>query len=244
MTRLIARPNTNTVTVDLDPEPALAGQTEELVALADQVMVTTESESVEASVVLKRVQMLRRFVSGVYKTAKGPLNDAKRRLDGQEKALLAPLRRAESDIMGTILAYRNAEEIRREETAAVALAAVVHARANGASEPPAPTLPAEAPPETLVPGMVARSNWTGTCSDLKKVVLSVAAQLLLDDETVEMTKVTRRWLTTTCSPSPQASLDLLSISAPRLNALARALRHDLSVPGTAVAENQQLVSRR
>ena len=243
MTRLIARPS-STVTVDLDPEPALAGQTEELVALAGAVRVKNETESVEASVVLKRVQMLRRFVSGVYKTAKNPLNDAKRRLDTQEKALLEPLRRAESDIMATILAYRNAEEIRREETAAVALAAAVYARANGASEPPAPTLPAAVPPETLVPGMVARSNWTGTCSDLKKVVLSVAAQLLLDDETVKMTKVTRRWLTTTCAPSPQASLDILSISAPRLNALARALRHDLSIPGTVAEERQQLVSRK
>jgi len=243
MTRLIARPHTNTVTVDLDPEPALAGQTEELVALADQVMVTTESESVEASAVLKRVQMLRRFVSGVYKTAKGPLNDAKRRLDTQEKALLEPLRRAESDIMATILAYRNAEQARLEAEAAAAVEATVEARLNGAPSLE-PVLPAAPAPETLVEGMVARSTWTGTVTDLKKVVLSVAAQLLLDDETAKMTTVTRRWLTKTCAPSPQASLDLLSISAPRLNALARALRHDLSVPGTSVAENQQLVSRR
>ena len=243
MTRLIARPHTNTVTVDLDPEPALAGQTEELVALADQVMVTTESESVEASAVLKRVQMLRRFVSGVYKTAKGPLNDAKRRLDTQEKALLEPLRRAESDIMATILAYRNAEQARLEAEAAEAVEATVEARLNGAPSLE-PVLPASPPPDTLVEGMVARSTWTGTVTDLKKVVLSVAAQLLLDDETAKMTTVTRRWLTKTCAPSPQASLDLLSISAPRLNALARALRHDLSVPGTSVAENQQLVSRR
>ena len=243
MTRLIARPHTSTVTVDLDPEPALAGQTEELVALADQVMVTTESESVEASAVLKRVQMLRRFVSGVYKTAKGPLNDAKRRLDTQEKALLEPLRRAESDIMATILAYRNAEQARLEAETAAAVEATVEARLNGAPSLE-PVLPASPPPDTLVEGMVARSTWTGTVTDLKKVVLSVAAQLLLDDETAKMTTVTRRWLTKTCAPSPQASLDLLSISAPRLNALARALRHDLSVPGTSVAENQQLVSRR
>jgi hypothetical protein len=243
MTRLIARPNTNTVTVDLDPEPALAGQTEELVALADEVMVTTETESVEASVVLKRVQMLRRFVTGVYKTAKGPLTDAKHRLDTQEKALLAPLRRAESDIMATILAYRNAEQARLEAEAEAAVEATVVARLNG--EPSLePVLPAAPAPETLVAGMVARSTWTGTCTDLRKVVLSVAAQLLLDDSSLKMTTVTRRWLTKTCAPSPQASLDLLSISAPRLNALARALRHDLSVPGTAVAENQQLVSRK
>jgi phage FluMu protein gp41 len=243
MTRLIARPHTSTVTVDLDPEPALAGQTEELVALADQVMVTTESESVEASAVLTRVQMLRRFVSGVYKTAKGPLNDAKRRLDGQEKALLAPLRRAESDIMATILAYRNAEQARLEAAAAAAVEATVEARLNGAPSLE-PVLPAAPAPETLVEGMVARSTWTGTVTDLRKVVLSVAAQLLLDDSSLKMTTVTRRWLTKTCDPSPQASLDLLSISAPRLNALARALRHDLSVPGTAIAENQQLVSRK
>ena len=243
MTRLIARPSSSTVTVDLDPEPALAGQTEELVALADAVRGKNETESVEASVVLKRVQMLRRFVTGVYKTAKGPLTDAKRRLDGQEKALLAPLRRAESDIMATILTFRNAEQARLEAEAAATVEATVVARLNG--EPSLePVLPAAPAPETLVEGMVARSTWTGTVTDLHKVVLSVAAQLLLDDSSLTMTTVTRRWLTKTCDPSPQASLDLLSISAPRLNALARALRHDLSVPGTAVAENQQLVSRR
>ena len=243
MTRLIARPSSSTVTVDLDPEPALAGQPEELVALADAVRVKNETESVEASVVLKRVQMLRRFVTGVYKTAKGPLTDAKHRLDTQEKALLAPLRRAESDIMATILTFRNAEQARLEAEAAATVEATVVARLNG--EPSLePVLPAAPAPETLVEGMVARSTWTGTVTDLHKVVLSVAAQLLLDDSSLTMTTVTRRWLTKTCDPSPQASLDLLSISAPRLNALARALRHDLSVPGTAVAENQQLVSRR
>jgi hypothetical protein len=189
------------------------------------------------------VQMLRRFVSGVYKTAKGPLNDAKRRLDTQEKALLAPLRRAESDIMATILTFRNAEQARLEAEAEASIEATVVARLSG--EPSLePVLPAAPAPETLVAGMVARSTWTGTVTDLRKVVLAVAAQLLLDDETLAPTKVTRRWLTTTCAPSPQASLDLLSISAPRLNALARALRHDLSVPGTTVEENQQLVSRK
>jgi hypothetical protein len=146
-------------------------------------------------------------------------------------------------VTGTILTFRNAQEARREEAAAVAVEATVMARLAGAPESPAPVLPAAAPLETLVEGMVSRSTWTASCTDLRKVVLSVAAQMLLDDETLEMTKVTRRWLTTTCAPSPQASLDLLSIT-PRLNALARALRHDLLIPGTAVEERQQLVSRR
>jgi phage FluMu protein gp41 len=242
MTRLIAHPKT--VTVDLDPEPALAGQTAELVQLADHIIVTNETESVQASAFLKRVQVLRRFVSGVYKTAKGPVTEAKRRLDAQEKSLIAPLRQAEADVMGTILTFRNAEESRREEAAAAAVEATVMARLAGTPEPPAPVIATAAPPETLVEGMVSRSTWTGSCTDLKKVVLSIAAQMLLEDETLEMTKVTRRWLTTTCSPSTQASLDLLIISAPRLNAVARALRHDMLIPGTVVEERQQLVSRR
>ena len=241
MTRLIAHPKT--VTVDLDPEPALTGQTAELVQLADHIVVENETESVQASAFLKRVQVLRRFVSGVYKTAKSPPADAKRRLDLQEKSLLDPLRRAESEVMGTILAFRNAEETRREDAAATALEATVVARLDGAAAPPGPVLPVVAP-QTLVEGMISRSTWTASCIDLRKVVLAVAAQILLDDETLAPTKVTRRWLANTCAPSPQASLDLLAISAPRLNALARALRHDLSVPGTAVQEHQQLVSRR
>ena len=239
MTRLIAP---KTVTVDLDPEPALTGQTAELVQLADHIIVTTETESVQASAFLKRVQVLRRFVSGVYKTAKGPVTEAKRRLDAQEKSLLEPLRRAEADVMGTILTFRNAEESRREEAAAAAVEATVMARLAGAPESPAPVLPAAAPPETLVEGMVSRSTWTASCTDLRALVLSVAGTLLL--EIPGSTKVTRAWILKTCSPNPQASLDLLAISPARLNALARALRHDLSVPGTAVQERQQLVSRR
>ena len=241
MTRLIAHPKT--VTVDLDPEPALTGQTAELVQLSDRIVVTNETESVQASAFLTRVQVLRRFISGVYKTAKGPLTAGKRQLDLQEKSLLDPLRRAESEVMGTILAFRNSEEARREDAAATALEATVVARLDGAPAALGPVLPVVAP-QTLVEGMISRSTWTASCIDLRKVVLAVAAQLLLDDETLVPTQVTRRWLANTCAPSPQASLDLLAISAPRLNALARALRHDLSVPGTAVQEHQQLVSRR
>ena len=242
MTRLIARPKT--VTLDLDPQPELTSQTAELVQLADHIVVANETESVQASAFLKRLQILRRFVTGVYRDAKAPLTTAKRTLDAQEKSLLDPLRRAEADVMGTILTFRNAEEARREEAAAAAVEATVVARLAGAPAPPAPVLPSAAPPETLVEGMVSRSTWTASCTDLRKVVLAVAAQLLLDDDTLGATKVTRRWLAKTCSPSPQASLDLLTVSAPRLNALARALRHDLSVPGTIVEERQQLVSRR
>ena len=241
MTRLIARPKT--VTVDLDPEPALTGQTAELVQLSDRIVVTNETESVQASAFLTRVQVLRRFISGVYKTAKGPLTAGKRQLDLQEKSLLDPLRRAESEVMGTILTFRNAEEARREDAAATALEATVVARLDGAPAALGPVLPVVAP-QTLVEGMISRSTWTASCIDLRKVVLAVAAQLLLEDETLVATQVTRRWLAKTCAPNPQASLDLLAISAPRLNALARALRHDLSVPGTAVQEHQQLVSRR
>ena len=242
MTRLIAHPKT--VTVDLDPEPGLTGQTAELVGLADHIVVENETESVQASAFLKRVQKLRRFVSGVYKTAKGPLMAGKRQLDAQERSLLDPLRQAESAVKGEILRFRHAEEARREEAAALALEAATVARMDGETSPPAPVLPALAPAKTLVEGQVARSTWTASCTDLRKVVLAVAAQLLLDDETLTPTKVTRRWLATTCAPSPQASLDLLTISAPRLNALARALRHDLSVPGTVVEEHPDLVSRR
>jgi hypothetical protein len=241
MTRLIAP---KTVTVHLDPEPTLTGQTTALVRLADHIVVANEAESVQASAFLTRLQILRRFVTGVYRDAKAPLTTAKRTLDSQERSLLEPLRRAESEVTATILTFRNAHEARREAAAAEAVEATVVARLAGAPAAPEPVLPVAVPPETLVDGMASRSTWTASCTDLRKVVLSVAAQLLLDDDTSGITKVTRRWLDRTCAPSPQATLDLLIISAPRLNALARALRHDLSVPGTTVEARQQLVSRR
>jgi hypothetical protein len=147
------------VTMDLRQRPGLEKQTNDLLAPADAMLVTSESESFAASLYLERIQKLRRWVKSIYSDAKQPLAVAKRTLDAQVRAL----------------------------------------------------------------------------------VLAVAGQILCDMP--GSTKVTKRWLTTVCRPSPQASLGLLTASAPALNALARALKHDLSVPGTTLSETTTLVAK-
>jgi len=219
------------VTMDLRQRPGLEKQANDLLAPADSMLVTSESESFAASLYLERIQKLRRWVKSIYSDAKQPLAVAKRTLDAQERALIDPIKQAEKQIMGRILEFTTAQadrELKRlaDQCLNEALVPVT------ASPPPAPT---------VAPGMQRRSTYSATVTDVQALVLAVAGQILLDMP--GSTKVTQRWLTKVCRPSPQASLGLLTASAPALNALARALKHDLSVPGTTLSETTTLVAK-
>tara|TARA_R110000824_G_scaffold400113_1_gene606918 strand:- start:204 stop:857 length:654 start_codon:yes stop_codon:yes gene_type:complete len=217
--------------MDLRQRPGLEKQANDLLAPADSMLVTSESESFAASLYLERIQKLRRWVKSIYSDAKQPLAVAKRTLDAQERALIDPIKQAEKQIMGRILEFTTAQadrELKRlaDQCLNEALVSVT------APPPPAPT---------VAPGMQRRSTYSATVTDVQALVLAVAGQILLDMP--GSTKVTQRWLTKVCRPSPQASLGLLTASAPALNALARALKHDLSVPGTTLSETTTLVAK-
>jgi len=219
------------MTMDLRQRPGLEKQASDLLAPADAMLVTSESESLAASLYLERIQKLRRWVKSIYSEAKQPLAVAKRTLDAQERALIDPIKQAEKQIMGRILEFTTAQadrELKRlaDQCLNEALVSVT------APPPPAPT---------VAPGMQRRSTYSATVTDVQALVLAVAGQILLDMP--GSTKVTQRWLTKVCRPSPQASLGLLTASAPALNALARALKHDLSVPGTTLSETTTLVAK-
>ena len=221
----------DTLTLNLKPNPELSSQTTALVALANHVAVRSPEDSVAASAFLSRVQHLRRWITGIYKDAKQPLTTAKRTLDAQEKALLDPLEEAERRVMQLIVTFTAEQVAERRQLAAAAL----EAQLAGA---PAVALPAVV---TTIEGMQSRTTYSATVTDLRALVLSVAGQLLL--ETPGATKVTQAWLTKVCAPTPQCTLSLLEPSATTLNALARALRTDLSVPGTTLTSTVTLVSR-
>ncbi len=223
----------DTLTLNLKPNPELSSQTTALAALAGHVVVRSPDDSVEASAFLARVQHLRRWITGIYKDAKQPLTTAKRTLDAQEKALLDPLEAAERRVMQLIVAFTAAQDAQRRQLEAVALEAQL-----AGAEPVALPVPAV---QTTIDGMQSRTTYSATVTDLRALVLSVAGQLLL--ETPGATKVTQAWLTKVCAPTPQCTLSLLEASATTLNALARALRTDLSVPGTALASSVTLVAR-
>ena len=218
------------VTMDLRQRPGLEKQANDLLAPADSMLVTSESESFAASLYLERIQKLRRWVKSIYSDAKQPLAVAKRTLDAQERALIDPIKQAEKQIMGRILEFTTAQADR--ELKRLADQCLNEALVSVAAPPP--------PAPTVAPGMQRRSTYSATVTDVQALVLAVAGQILLDMP--GSTKVTQRWLTKVCRPSPQASLGLLTASAPALNALARALKHDLSVPGTTLVETKTLVS--
>ena len=223
------------MTMDLRQRPGLEKQASDLLAPADAMLVTSESESFAASLYLERVQKLRRWIRSIYTDAKQPLAVAKRTLDAQERALLDPIKHVEKQIMGRILDFTTAQSDREAQRLADEVDQCLDAETLvpvTASPPPAPT---------VAPGMQRRSTYSATVTDVQARVLAVAGQILLDMP--GSTKVTKRWITQVCRPSPQASLGLLTASGPALNALARALKHDFSVPGTAFSETTTLISK-
>tara|TARA_R110000765_G_scaffold118473_1_gene212893 strand:+ start:128 stop:835 length:708 start_codon:yes stop_codon:yes gene_type:complete len=225
-------PAPQTLTMDLRQRPGIERQARDLLLLSDAVVVTSSAQSVSASDYLQKLQKLRKFLVGIYKDAKQPLAHAKKTLDAQEHALVDPIKEVEKQVMGKILAYTQATkylETRR-------LAAETDRMLEG--EDLVPTPPSTPP---LTPGMHQRSTYSGTVEDMEALVLSVAAQILINRSSVE-TLTPWYWLTTVCKPSPQATLSLLTVSAPDLNALARALKDDLDVPGVALKHTTTLVS--
>ena len=223
------------MTMDLRQRPGLEKHAHDLLAPADSMSVSSDSESLTASLYLERIQKLRRWVKSIYADAKQPLSVAKRTLDAQERALLDPIKHVEKQIMGRILDFTTAQADREAQRVAAEVDQCLDAETLvpvAASPPPAPM---------VAPGMQRRSIYSATVTDVQSLVLAVAGQILLDMP--GSTKVTKRWLTQVCRPSPQASLGLLTASAPALNALARALKHDLSVPGTTLSETTTLVAK-
>ena len=222
----------DTLTLDLKPNRELSSQTTALISLSEQVVVHTPEDSVEASAFLAKVQHMRRWITGIYKDAKAPLIAAKKTLDGQEKSLLGPLEIAEDRVMQLIVAFTKQEAAER----ALLAAASVQAQLAGAPVVESPVLVA-----TTIEGMQSRTTYSAAVTDIRALVLSVAGQILLDEPGA--TKVTKAWITKVCAPTPQSTLSLLEASAPNLNALARALRTDLAVPGTTLTSTVTLVAR-
>tara|TARA_R110002126_G_scaffold203445_1_gene351020 strand:- start:674 stop:1330 length:657 start_codon:yes stop_codon:yes gene_type:complete len=216
--------------MDLRQRPGIEREARDLLLLSDAVVVTSSEQSVSASDYLQKLQKLRKFLVGIYKDAKQPLAHAKKTLDAQEHALVDPIKVVEKQVMGKILAYTQATkylETRR-------LAAETDRMLDG--EALVPTPPSTPP---LTPGMHQRSTYSGTVEDMEALVLSVAGRILLSKPGGSDRE---HWLKTVCQPSSQATLSLLTVSAPDLNALARALKDDLDVPGVALKHTTTLVS--
>lgn len=264
---------TNSMTLNLKPNPELSVQTKELVAIAEFYTVATVEESVEASEFLSRIQKLRRWIDGIYKDAKTPLATAKKTLDAQHKALLEPLAKAESDVMRRIVAFtalqdqerdqrenaarreaqtlafleqaRQAERIRaladaRQTSPAAAVA--LHAQADMIEQAPPLVMPVAVIMESaLAKGVQQRTTYAAKVENLRDLVLGIAAQIMVSEYPIDET--TRTFLTETFLPTPQCSLVLLDASMPQLNTLARALRHDLNIPGVMLEKNVSLVAK-
>ena len=216
--------------MDLRQRPGIERQTRDLLLLSDAVVVTSSEQSLSASDYLQKLQKMRKWIVGIYKDAKQPLTQAKKTLDQQEHALVDPIKAAEKQVMGKLLAYRQATkylETRR-------LSAETDRMLEG--EDLVPTPPSTPP---LTPGMHQRSTYSATVDDLETLVLSVAGCILLSKPGGSKRE---HWLTMVCQPSSQATLSLLTVSNPDLNALARALKEHLNVPGVTLRETMTLVS--
>ena len=223
-------------TINLRHDPYLTRSVTVLikeVAEAEDYTLTTVADSVAMSGTLARLQQLRRFITGVYSDAKRPLAQAKKTMEAQQRALIDPLKAAEASLTKALLTFQEAQ----------APVPLPMQKANGALPAPTPT-----PIPTLVPGMGVRTHYRAEVTDIKALVVAVAAQLMLTDpammkriQAVTMTKVTRRWLMTLATP--QATLDLVRPDPVPLNSRARALKEDLAIPGVVATQKPSLVGR-
>lgn len=220
--------------VNLKAVPELTSRTTELITTASAQTVTTPAESLHASAVLTQVAQMRRWVTGIYHDAKAPLRAAKKTLDAQEKELLEPLRVAERQLMAAIVAFQAQEAAAQMKADAATLDTQLTSRT------PVALVPAPVQASWTVPGMRRCTAYTAKVVDLRGLVLAIAAQLLLN--VPGSTKVTRRWLTEVCRPTPQATLDLLQPVPAALNRTAQALNTDLAIPGVVVASTTTLVA--
>ena len=264
---------TDTMTLNLKPNPELSSQTRELVALAEFYVVTTSEESVEASEFLSRIQKLRRWIDGIYKDAKTPLATAKRTLDVQQKALLDPLADAERLVMQRIVAFTTSQQqIRQQREATARMEAQAVAVAEQArqaerirvlaedartSSAAAVALHAQADmieqaPPLVIPTPVVmdatlakgvQSRTTYSAKVENLRDLVLGVAAQIMVSEYALDATTRTFLTDTFLPTPQCSLSLVDAVVPQLNTLARALRQDLSIPGVLLEKNVSLVAK-
>jgi len=198
------------------------------VSAMDTGAIVTDAQCLTASTSLGSVQRLRKFITGVYGDAKRPLVAARRKLDAQQRGLLDPLEKVERSLTAAILGFQSSRQ----------------AELSASDTPVAIQAPA------LAIGMSARTTVRAEVDDVQQLVLSVAAQMMLEgakgvDGTtcLPLTASTRRWLQA-FQPTPQATLSLLRPDPTVVNALARALRDDLALPGVRLVAATTLVDRR
>ena len=98
----------------------------------------------------------------------------------------------------------------------------------------------ESAPTALAQGVHKRETHTAAVTDISALILSIAGQLLLQQPGGSDRE---HWITTTCAPSLQATPDLLATNTAALNALARSLREDLSLPGVEHVVTTILVAK-
>ena len=140
------------------PHAELRSKTDGLVLVAESCRVLTAECSREASEHLSKIQHLRRWITGVYSDAKAPLVEAKKKLEAQERELLAPLAAAETLVMREILNY---QEGRARVIAAIPTSSEV--------------LPPE--PQTVVDGMQSRVTTGASVHDLERLVPAITTGL-------------------------------------------------------------------
>jgi len=206
-------------------------KTEELVAASNMVSVLTQADSESASLTLCSIKKLRVWISGVYADALAPMLLARKTLQKQETDLLLPLSKAEKHLTSELTAFSERQRLLREELAKRDMDVIL---LGGIPESRSVEAVGSSP-------LYSRTTYAGRVDDLSALTLSVAAGILLSQPVIPPD--VREFLLSRCRPTQQSSLTMLQPSAPEINALARALRNDLDLPGVSIVKNTTLVAK-
>jgi hypothetical protein len=188
------------------------------------VLVSAE-QSRDCTEFLQLVQHKRRAIVSYFTAEKQPFIDRQRDLRNTERVLVEPLKGIEKVLSDAVLAFEASQE---------PVATLEALEALGET-------PAVVPEPTRIAGTKQVTTWGATVTNLEALILAVAGQILLSEEkNLKMTKVTRKWLTTHCQPTTQATISLLRENPSALTALAKAMKEFLRVPGLTSSKKPTL----
>lgn len=255
------------------PTSEVEKQTAGLIVEAKSALVITNADQCRtASIALGRVQQMRRWVEGVFKAARKPLNEARTKIIAEETKFVTPLENLERQLTKGIQDFRKVEAEQRAK-------AVEEERrrreedARREQEQRATELrqaAAAAPSKKVARLLETQATTLETAQPIiDEVIESDAPELLSDGQHERKTYhaavqskeklvlqiaaqiiITKHgappeivgWLAQ-FKPNAQARMDLIQPHMVELNKLARALKLDLDLQGVVAEEDATIVTR-
>lgn len=194
--------------------------------------------------IIAEEQALTRVLAIAESACEG-LIKAFRRKEAEERATKEQQEREQREADARAEAQLRADQLRAAAASAPkAVAKRLNAQADIVQNAQPVIDPVETPdaPQTLAEGVHTRKSHHAAVDDLKKLVLQIAAGIMLKEYSASADPAMAAFLQT-FKPSAQATMALLLPRMPELNALAKSFPTDLELQGVRAVEDEGFVAR-